>query len=137
MQHNWSNIFESVAEANQKAVAVAAELNKIATRTQGELVRKQISILESCLDAGTKHLKVVAETRDPQEFVKRETELAVEFGEKLVANAQESLEIQVQAREEMSRWFEEGLKDVRAKAEAVVKPQAPARKSTRTENKAA
>ena len=82
MQANWNSMLESVADANQKAVAAAAEFNKIATRTQGLLVRKQIAALETCLDAGTRCLKVVAETRDPKEALQLQTEVVVELGEK-------------------------------------------------------
>ena len=140
MQANWNTMLDTVAEANQKAVAAAAELNKIATRTQGLLVRKQIGALETCLDAGTKHLKVVAEAKDPQEAMQRHTEVAVELGEKLVAATQESLEIQVQARDELARWFEDGLKTVKAEAEAVLTPAAAApatRRPARRTKKAA
>ena len=137
MQQSWNTVLDNVAEANQKAVAAAAELNKIATRTQGLLVGKQIAALETCLDAGAKHLKVATETRDPNEAIKLHAEVAVELGEKLVAATQESLEIQAQARDDLARWVEDGLKAVQSEVEAASKPAAPARKTTRSVKKAA
>ncbi len=129
MQQNWNSMLEGVAEAGHKAVAAAAELNKIATRTQGALVRKQIATLETCLDTGTQYLKVAADVRDPKEVMKRNTELAVALGEKLVAATQETLEIQVQARDELARWFEDGMNVAKAEAEAAMKNGGAPRKT--------
>lgn len=137
MEQNWNTMLEGMAEANQKAVAAVTEFNKIATRTQGLLVRRQIAVLETCLDAGTKHLQVVVQTQDPKEAMKRHTEVVVELGEKLVAAAQEALEIQVQARDAMGRWMEDGLNTVKAEAQAALSPATTQRKTSRTARKAA
>lgn len=137
MQQNWNSMLESVAEANQKVMVAATEFSKIATRTQGLLVRRQIAALETCLDAGTEHLKVASQTQDPKEAMKRHTEVAVELGEKLVAAAQEALEIQVQARDAMGRWMEDGMNMVKAEAEAALSPGATTRKAARPPRKAA
>ena len=129
MQQNWNAMLESVAAANQKAVLAATELNRIATRTQGLLVRRQFAVLETCLDAGTRHLSVATRTQDPKEAMKRHTEVAVELGEKLVAAAQEALEIQVQARDAIGRWMEDGMNAVKSQAEAALRPAAAPRKA--------
>lgn len=137
MQQNLNAMLESVVEANHKAVAAAAEFNKIATRTQGLLVRRQLAVLETCLDAGTSHLEVATQIHDPGEAMKRHSEVAVELGEKLVAAAQEALEIQVQARDAMGRWIEDGMNVVKAEAEAALGSTAAPRKTPRTAKKAA
>jgi len=129
MQQNWNAMLESVVAANQKAVLAATELNRIATRTQGLLVRRQLAVLETCLDAGTRHLSVATQTQDPKEAMKRHTEVAVELGEKLVAAAQETLEIQVQARDAIGRWMEDGINVVKTQAEAALSPAAAPRKT--------
>jgi phasin family protein len=131
MQQNWNTVLETVAEANQKAVNAATEFNRIATRTQGLLVRKQIAALETCLDAGAKHMKVAAETQDPKEAIKLHADVAVELGEKLVAATQESFEIQVQARDELARWIEDGIKAVQDETETKSAPVAARKRSVR------
>lgn len=135
MQQNWTTLFSGVAEANQKAVEAATEFNKIAARTQGALVRKQFAAFEDCLDAGSKHLGVVTHATEPQEAMKRHAEVAVELGEKLVAVTQATIEIQVQARDDLMRWMEKGTAMAKAEAVAVSKPSAPARRSTRQTTK--
>ena len=138
MEMNFGTMLDSVAQANDKAVSAAAELTRMSTRTGGMLVRKQIDAFETCLDAGTRHLKVATETRDPKEAFQAHTEVALELGEKLVAATQEAFEIQVQARDELVRWVEDGVNTVKAEAESAMQPvAAPAKRATRSTKKAA
>ena len=120
MEKVMENVFENVTDANKKAVDAVLNLNKIAVRTQGLLARQQLAVLENWLEAGNKHLQMATETRDPKEFMARQTEVAVELGEKLVTVAQESLEIQAQARDELAAWVEDGLKAVKVPSVAEV-----------------
>ena len=105
-----SNVFENVTEAHKKAVDALMGFNKIAVRTQGLLAGQQLAALEKVFDAGSRNLQLVSETRDPRELVARQTEVAVELGETLVAVAREALDIQAQARDEVAAMMEEGLK---------------------------
>jgi phasin family protein len=125
MDQNFSTMLDSMAQANEKAMTAAAELQRIAARAHGQMVRKQIDTFETCLDAGARHVKVATEVRDPKEAMQQHTEVAVELGEKLVAATQEAFELQVQARDELTRWFEQGMNAVKAEAEAAMKPSAP------------
>lgn len=137
MQQNWTTILSGVAEANQKVAEAATEFNKIAARAQGALARKQFAAFEDCLDAGSKHLGVVSQVAEPQEAMKRHAEVAVELGEKLVAATQATIEIQVQARDDLARWMEKGAAMTKTQAVAPSKPAAPARRSTRRTTKKA
>lgn len=105
-----SNVFENVTEAHKKAVDALMGLNKIAVRTQGLLAGQQLAALEKVFDAGSRNLQLVSETRDPRELMARQTEVAVELGETLVAVAREALDIQAQARDEVAAMVEDGLK---------------------------
>ena len=127
---------EKLTAANRSAVESALRLNKIAVRAQGLLVRQQVAAFENCLEAGSLQVKMATETRDPRELVARQAEVAVELGEKLVAVAQEALDIQNQARDEIATWIEDGLKTVKAEAAAVTPKAKPAPRS-RTVKKAA
>ena len=105
-----SNVFDNVSDAHRKAVDAVMGFNKIAVRTQGLLAGQQLAALEKVLDAGSRNLQLVTETRDPREFIARQTEVAVELGEKLVAVAREALDIQAQARDEVATLVEDGFK---------------------------
>ena len=115
-----SNVFDNVTDAHRKAVDAVMGFNKIAVRTQGLLAGQHLAALEKVLDAGSRNLQLVAETRDPRELIARQTEVAVELGENLVAVAREALDIQAQARDEVATLVEDGMKA--ANIPAVVKP---------------
>ena len=67
--------------------------------------------MENVFAAGSKNLQLVTEGRDPKDLMAGQTEVAVQLGEKLVAVAQEAMDIQTQARDEVASLVEEGLKD--------------------------
>jgi phasin family protein len=112
MDKSVSNVFENVTEAHKKAVDALMGFNKIAVRTQGLLAGQHLAAMERFFDAGSRNLQLVSESRDPKELMARQTEVAVELGEKLVAVAQEAMDIQTQARDEVASLVEDGMKAV-------------------------
>ena len=126
MEMQFNEAVAKLTAANRSAVESALRLNEIAVRAQGLLARQQVAAIETCFEAGTRQFKLVTETRDPKELVSRQTEVAVDLGEKLVAVAQESLDIQVQARDELANWIEEGFETVKAEAATIVPKAKPA-----------
>ena len=110
MDKTVNNVFENVTEAHKKAVDAFMGFNKIAVRTQGLLAGQQLAALENVFAAGSKNLQLVTEGRDPKDLMAGQTEVAVQLGDKLVAVAQEALDIQTQARDEVASMVEEGLK---------------------------
>jgi phasin family protein len=120
MDKSVSNVFENVTEAHKKAVDALMSFNKIAVRTQGLLAGQQLVALERLFDAGSRNLQLVTEARDPKELMTRQTEVAVELGEKLVAVAQEALDIQAQARDEVASLVEDGFKAANINIPAVM-----------------
>jgi phasin family protein len=119
-------VFDNVSDAHRKAVDAVMGFNKIAVRTQGLLASQQLAALEKVLDAGSRNLQLVTETRDPRELIARQTEVAVELGETLVAVAREAMDIQAQARDEVATLVEDGMKA--ANIPAVVKAPKAAKK---------
>ena len=133
-----NNVFENVTEAHQKAVDALMGFNKIAVRTQGLLAGQQLAAMEKVFDAGSRNLQLVTETHDPRELMSRQTEVAVELGEKLVAVAQEAMEIQAQARDEVAAMVEDGLKAANVPMADMVPAMVPAMvKATKTAPKTA
>ena len=126
MENLMSNTFERVTEANKSAVDAAVRLNKIAVRTQGLLARQQLAAFENWLEAGTKNMRLAAETRDPKELMAKQAEVAVDLGEKLIGVAQETLDIHAQARDELVNMVEEGFAAVAPTSQA----SKPATKTT-------
>ena len=116
MDTSVSNVFENVTEAHRMAVDALMGFNRIAVRTQGLLAGQQLAALENVFAAGSKNLQLVTEGRDPKDLMAGQTEVAVQLGEKLVAVAQEALDIQSQARDEVATLVDDGLKAVKVPA---------------------
>ena len=134
MEQAYTDVMKNVSEVNKQAIESVLRLNRIAVRTQGLLARQQLSAMESYLEAGTRHLDLVGKTQEPQELIKLATEINVELGERLMALAQEVMDIQAQARDEFTTWFEDGVKAVQKQAE---KHTETATKATRSAAKTA
>jgi phasin family protein len=134
MDKSVSNVFENVTEAHKKAVDALMGFNQIAVRTQGLLAGQHLAAMERFFDAGSRNLQLVSESRDPKELMARQTEVAVELGEKLVAVAQEAMDIQAQARDEVASLVEDGMKAVNVPTVATVPTVA---RTTKTAKKAA
>lgn len=130
MDKVMADVIENVNQANKKAVDAVMSFNKIALRAQSQLARQQLAALENCLEAGTRQMKLASESRDPKELMAAQSEVAVALGEKLVAVAQESLEIQAKTRDELAAWVEEGFKA--AKMPELAKAAKAVSKSTAT-----
>ncbi len=137
MEQVYTDVMKNVSEVNKQAIESVLRFNRIAVRAQGLLARQQLSAMESYLDAGTRHLDLVGKTQDPQELIKMATEINVELGEKLMSLAQESMDIQAQARDEITSWFEDGVKAVQKQAEKQSDVVTKATKTAKTASKKA
>ena len=138
MEQVYNDVVKNVSDMNKQAMESVLRLSRIAVRTQGLLARQQLSVVENYIEAGTKHMNLVSTTRDPQEIIKLASEINVELGEKLMALAQESMDIGAQARDELTSMVEDGIQEVQKQAEKVGTAQAKAAKTaSKTAKKAA
>lgn len=129
MEQVYNDVVKNVSDMNKQAMESVLRLSRIAVRTQGLLARQQLTVVENYIDAGTRHLNLVSKTQDPQEIIKLASEINVELGEKLMALAQESMDIGSQARDELTTMVEDGIQVVQKKAEAAGAAQAKAAKT--------
>jgi len=137
MDQVYTDAMKNVAEVNKQAVESMLRLGRIAVRTQGLFASQQVAAVEDCLAAGAKYMSAVSQTQNPQELLKKQTEINVELGEKFVAASQEALDVQAQVRDELASWFEDGMKVVQEAAEKVEMPAVKAVKTAKTTKKAA
>jgi phasin family protein len=137
MDQVYTDVIKNVAEVNKQAVESMLRLGRIAVRTQGLFASQQVAAVEDCLAAGAKYMSAVSQTQNPQELMKKQTEINVELGEKFVAASQEALDVQAQVRDELASWFEDGMKVVQEAAEKVEMPAVKAVKTAKTTKKAA
>jgi len=131
MKTDMTDVLKTVQEANDRTIAAATDLNKLATRTQSLLVNKQIAAFELWLEAGAKQIKAMSEIRtaaDGTDLLKNQATAAKELGEKLAGNLNEVVEIQTQARDELVKLVQGNIEQ----AQADVTPATPGKKTTKT-----
>ena len=136
MKTDMSNVLKSVQEANERTIAAATDLNKLATRTQSLLVNKQIAAFELWLEAGAKQIKSLSEIRtatDGTDLLKNQATAVQDLGQKLAGNLTEVVEIQTQARDELVKLVQGNIEQ----AQAVVTPGKKTTKTSATAKKAA
>ena len=136
MKTDITNVLKSVQEANDRTIAAATDLNKLATRTQSLLVNKQIAAFQLWLEAGAKQIKSLSEIRtaaDSTDLLKNQATAAQELGEKLASNLTEVVEIQTQARDELVKLVQGNIEQ----AQAVATPGKKTTKATATAKKVA
>lgn len=131
MEQVYNDVMKNVSDMNKTAMESVLRFSRIAVRTQGLLARQQLSIVENYIDAGAKHLDLVTKTQDPQEMIKLASEINVDLGEKLMAVAQESMDIGTKARDELTSMVEEGFEAAQKQAEKVGVAQVKAAKSAK------
>jgi len=136
MSTDLNDVLKNVQEANERTIAAATDLGKLATRTQGLLLNKQIAAFELWLEAGARQIKSFSEIRDSRELFQSNAEAARELGTKLVNTVNEVVEIQTQARDELMKLVQGNLD----KVQSAVKPgkkTTPAAKTSAGRKKAA
>ena len=131
MEQVYNDVLKNVSDMNKQAMESVLRLSRIAVRTQGLLARQQLSVVENYIDAGAKHLDLVGKTQDPQEVIKLASEINVSLGEKLMAVAQESMDIGAQARDELTSLVEEGIEVAQKQAEKAGVAQVKAAKTAK------
>ena len=128
MNTELNNVLKTVQEANDRTIAAATDLGKLATRTQGLLINKQVAAFELWLEAGTKQIKSFSEIRDGREMFTSQAEVAQDLGRKMVNSLNEVVEIQTQARDELAKLVQGNMEQV----QAAVKPGKKTTATTKT-----
>jgi hypothetical protein len=88
--------------------------NEIGARTQAVLTRQQFEIVDIYLDAGTRQFQTMVDSSSPFDLITREIELFTEMNERLVDMVEEIMDVQNQARIELSLCVEDGIKAVQS-----------------------
>jgi phasin family protein len=114
-----NELFTQWVEFSKGAVEPMVRLNEITAQAMERVARQQLDMARDYMEMGQRHLKLLGEAKDPQRLLSDEGQLAAEFGKKLMARAEEFLQIAGETQKAVAGWGE----DVAAKAAAGVKPK--------------
>ena len=114
MEFTANNWMEQAGKANQTGLDAALRMTRLMSRTQGQLMRQQLAWFEALLGAGQAQFDALSGAKDPADAFARQVDAATKAGERLMGVVQETLDLQAQTRDELSAWFEEGVRVAKA-----------------------
>ena len=123
--------FDAINQFNsfsQAALERFVRLNQISAAAVEKLTKQQLALVEENVKSGMEQAQSFREFKDVQEMFSLQPKLAMEYAEKFKAQAQELLNIVLEAQAELTSLAEEGLKSVTVEAAAAA-PKARARKA--------
>ncbi len=134
-----TEMFEKWKEINDAALEPVVKANQIAARAVERFTKQQLGFVSEGIRNAVKQGQSLAEVKNIQDFIQKQTVVASEMADKIQAQAQETLELVLEVQAEFSALaeenfkaasakMEEGVKAVAAKVEESVKVSAPATK---------
>lgn len=114
---------------SQAALERFVRLNQISAAAVEKLTKQQLAVVEENVKAGMEQAQSLRDMKDVQELFSMQPKLAMEYAEKFKAQAQDLLNIVLEAQAELTSLAEEGLKSVSVEAAAPA-PKARARKAS-------
>jgi phasin family protein len=124
--------FDALTQFNdfsQAALERFVRLNQISAAAVEKLTKQQLAQVEENVKAGMEQAQSLRGITDVQELFSMQPKLAIEYAEKFKAQAQELMNIILEAQAELTKLAEEGLKSVAVDVAPAVAPRARARKA--------
>lgn len=128
---NQFDAFNQFNDFSQAALERFVRLNQISAAAVEKLTKQQLAVVEENVKAGMEQAQSLRDIKDVQELFSMQPQLAMEYAEKFKAQAQDMLNIVLEAQAELTSLAEEGLKSVSVEAVAPApKARARARKAS-------
>lgn len=112
-----TELFEKWKEVNQAALEPVVKLNQITSRAMERLAKQQLNLVSESIQRGVQQGKSLGEIKNVQGLFQKQSSLIAELAEKLQAQAQEALDIVLEAQAELNALAEENFRNASAKVE--------------------
>lgn len=101
-------LIDQWAFLGRNAIDSMKELGQINAQITQKLAEQQQQILNTCLEASTKEMRLVTETKDPKDLLVNQASLATEYSNKLAEIVRDTNEVLVECKDELTAWAEKG-----------------------------
>ena len=109
---NQFDAFNQFNDFSQAALERFVRLNQISAAAVEKLTKQQLAVVEENVKAGMEQAQSLRDIKDVQELFSMQPQLAMEYAEKFKAQAQDMLNIVLEAQAELTSLAEESLKSV-------------------------
>ncbi len=104
-----TELCHQVFETHKRVMELALELNDITDRTQARLVHQKSVAIEAWLEAARNEWQGFADAAGPLDLVSLQVDVAADLSERVLANIQELIDIQLQAHHDVLQCLREVL----------------------------
>ncbi len=105
-----NEVYDQWLELTKNATEPMMKFNEITARALEKVARQQFDLARDYMDLGARQVQLLSEAKDPQKWIQGQGEMATEFGKKMMARAQEMVDLATQTQKEMTAWIEEAAK---------------------------
>lgn len=116
-----NEILEKISEYNQASVERFLKLNQITSTAVERLAKQQLAIMSESIQAAGKQAQSVNDIRSLQDLLDKQSGVATDFVELVKGQAQECINILLDAQAQLNGLIEEGMKSVSPVAKAGTK----------------
>jgi phasin family protein len=102
-------LFDMSNAFNQQAFEAANKLADITVRTYGKLMQQQVDVAGLCWESGVKQLELVHDAKDVPSYLRTQSEMAKDSTNQALEANQKTLDILVEARNELKAWLEQSM----------------------------
>jgi len=103
-------VYDQWLELAKNAAEPMLKFNEITARALEKTARQQFDLARDYMDLGARQVQLLNEAKDPQKWLQGQGEMATEFGKKMMARAQELVDLATQTQKDMTAWMEETSK---------------------------
>ena len=107
--------FEQWLAFSKDASEPFVKLNELSDKAMEQVARQQLDMARDYLDLGSRQMELLSSAKDPQEWLKNQSELSTDFSRKLVDRAEEFMRIAGDTQKEVAAWTEQTAEKMRPK----------------------
>jgi phasin family protein len=107
MQQN--EILQQLTDMNKQFMESFKQLGEINAAMMSKLTERQMAAANAYVEGMSKQMETIGEVKNPQDVVALQAKLAKEFGEKMMENARQTMDVLTQTRSDLAAWVEKGM----------------------------
>jgi phasin family protein len=105
-----NEVYDQWLELAKNAAEPMLKLNELSARTLEKMARQQFDMARDYMDFGARQVQLLSEAKDPAKWVQTQGEMATELSKKMMARADELVQLATETQKEMSAWAESTAK---------------------------
>ena len=112
-----NEVYAQWVDFAKNATEPMLRFNELSARALEKAARQQFDLARDYMDLGSRQVQLLNEAKDPQKWVQAQGDLASEFSKKMMARAEEFMQLANETQKEMTQWAEEAAKQTAQAAE--------------------